>query len=493
MSAPPQSLMPALVRLRSGDVPGARAAVEDALRREPEELPLLEFGGLLAAQSGDHEAAISYFRRVLEKAPANRAARINLATALLAAERLDEAAAASADAGNEPKLLRISAYVHQQMERLDEAARDYEAVVAAVPEDWESWNNLGNVRAAQGDHHRAIEAFQKAIAIRPDIAPIYINLSEALAATEQNEHRLAVIRELARVERDNPVVMTELGHAEAAVRNFDEAEHAHREAIRLSPGFTASYLELGLLFENRNKVAELAALVEEARAKGLDEPELDFLKAWALRREGRFEEAMPLADATPPSINPIRRAQLVAELADRLGDADKAFEQFTIMNRESAAKKPAPPGPTYREEVEANAALLTPQWVASWSQLELDPVPRSPIFIAGFPRSGTTLLDTLLMNEPTLHVLEELPVLRQVEVALGSHSRLATLGQEEGQALRNLYFQALSVISPPGEGQWVVDKYPLHMGHVAQWASSGARRRISSPIRRNRLSPAIWP
>ena len=70
------------------------------------------------------------------------------------------------------------------------------------------------------------------------------------------------------------------------------------------------------------------------------------------------------------------------------------------MNRASEATAPPPPGPSYRETVAAAAARTTPDWVAGWTRFEVAPEPPAPVFILGFPRSGTTLLDTLLMNLP---------------------------------------------------------------------------------------------
>jgi hypothetical protein len=117
--------------------------------------------------------------------------------------------------------------------------------------------------------------------------------------------------------------------------------------------------------------------------------------------------------------------------------------------------------------VRANAALLTPDRVASWPALSLAAEPAPPVFILGFPRSGTTLLDTLLMNLPGLHVLEEMPPLEEVEKALGGHARLAGLSSGEANGLRALYFQRVGALSPPRPGQTIVDKFPLHMARMA--------------------------
>jgi tetratricopeptide (TPR) repeat protein len=465
---PPASLAPALDRLRLGDRPGARAAIDAALAQEPDAPALLAFAGLLAAQSGDPAAAVPHFRRALALDPGDLAMRVNLATALAASGARDEAAAVCAAGPDDPRLSRLAAYVHQESGRLGEAAAAYEGVIAAFPDDFESWNNLGNVRAAIGDPDGAADAFQRAIALRPDIVEMVFNLSEVLAAAQRDEERRAVMREAARVSPDDARVQTELGLAESTLRDFEAAERAYRTAIRLDPRSLSAHLELGLLLENLNRTGELAALVEDGKARGLAGPEFGFIEAWSLRRQGRLAEALPLALATPETIHPVRRSQLIAELHDRLGDAERAFAAFEEMNRASIAGKPALAGPSYRETVAADAARLTPERVAAWTGAGAGaaPVPPAPVFIVGFPRSGTTLLDTLLMNIPALHVLEELPVLREVE-AIAGDTDPGQWSAAEVARLRAYYFETLDTLSPPARGQTVVDKHPLHMARMA--------------------------
>ena len=461
MTQPPQNLAPALDLYRRGDLAGALRTAEAALRAEPGAAELLGFAGLVAAQLGDFPAAIRHLRAALAAAPDDLATRINLAMALVSAGALDEAATVAAEGGDDLKLLRLAAYAHQASGRNAEAAAAYEAALAAVPEDFESWNNLGNVRGALGDHDGAVAAFQRAITLRPDILEMVMNLSEALAAAERHDERAAMMREAARISPDDARVQTELGLASSSVRAFADAERAYRDAIRLDPRSASAWLELALLLENHNRVDELAALADEAEARGPDGPELAFIKAWALRRQGRIEEALALAEATPATINPIRRAQLLAELNDRLARPAEAFAAFEEMNRAALSARPAPRAPLYREQVAAAAAALTPQWVAGWTRFEVAPSPPAPIFIVGFPRSGTTLLDTLLMNVADFHVLEEQPVLRDVEAAIPGD--LGTMTGEDAKRLRDLYFERLAIHAPAEPGRTVVDKHPLHM------------------------------
>ncbi|MFL6858154.1 MAG: tetratricopeptide repeat-containing sulfotransferase family protein [Allosphingosinicella sp.] len=465
--SPPPALAAAVAAFRRGDFASALRSAEEGLADMPDFPPLLSLAGLAAAQAGDPAGAAPHFRRLLTLLPNDAATRLNLATALAQSGELEEARDACGADSRDPRLVRLAAYLDQQLGRLDDAARGYEAVLAEEPDDFGSWNNLGNVRAALGDRQGAILAFQEAILLNPDVPEIYTNVSEQLAQTEQPDVRQQVMREAARRFPGRADVQAELGLAESGMLDFAAAEQAYREAIRLDPGFHSGWFDLGLLYENLNRVDDLIALVEEVDARGLDQPELGFLRAWALRRQGRFAEALPLAEAVPDTIHPVRRAHLVAELAERTGDTDRAFAAYGEMNRASLAARPQSESPTYRELIAANNAALTAEAVAQWTPdlPRLDPP--SPVFIVGFPRSGTTLLDTLLMNMPSLHVLEEPRMLAgAVLPALGPETGIGALAAPDLDRLRALYFEDLGRLSPPAPGQTVVDKNPLLMARA---------------------------
>lgn len=466
-AAPPPAFAAALAAFRRGDHAGARAAAEAGLAESPDFPPLLSLAGLAAAQSGDPVGAAPHFRRLLALMPDDRATRLNLATALAQSGQLDEARSVCAAAAEEPRLLRLAAWIDQEQGRLIEAAAGYDRLLAAAPDDFESWNNLGNVRAALGDADGAILAFQEAILRNPEVPQIYTNVSEQLAKAERPEVRQQVMREAARRFPADAEVQAELGLAESAMLDFDAAERAYREAIRLNPGFHSAWFDLGLLYESLNRVDDLLALLTEADRLGLDQPEMGFLRAWALRRQGRFAEALPLAEATPPTIHPVRRAHLIAELADRTGDPDRAFAAYREMNRASLAVRPEGETPTYRELIAANSRAMTREGVAGWTEARPTLDPPSPVFIVGFPRSGTTLLDTLLMNVPSLHVLEEPRMIAGAVIpALGREDRVGELTSPELDRLRRLYFEDLDRVSAPAAGQTVVDKNPLLMGRI---------------------------
>jgi tetratricopeptide (TPR) repeat protein len=449
--------------VRRGDLAGAQAAGEAALRERP----------------GDLEARV--------------------ALANLRAMQGDVAGAEALCTLDAPELLRLKGWLLQSQERHEEAAACYERIVAAAPSDWEIWNNLGNARRAAGDLPGAIEALGRARQIRPAVAPIQINYARALAAAGRLDESLEAYRAAARLEpRDAAMQLElgkllrhldrsaeaaealdraaalapgeaeaplELGRARAALGELDEAEAAYRRALARAPGLGVAWLELGIVLERGNKLDRLAPLLAEADAAGVPAGEIAYLQALKLRDEGRIHEALVLARRAPAELEPARRAQLIGKLADEAGDAAAAFEAFREANAIAAAAQPVAAGADpegYRRRIQGLSEMICPRWHASWSPIEAGSRP-APVFLVGFPRSGTTLLDTLLMGHPDVAVLEEEPILERVSQALGGFERLPELDSAEAGRLRALYFEEVDRIVPEAEGRTVVDKLPLNI------------------------------
>jgi len=492
----------ALMLYRRGDLAGAKASAEQALRDDPDNAPLLQLLGLACCRSGDLSQGAAHLHRSLELDPGDPATRLALANALVALGALEQAEALCRPGPwgeAAPPLWRLRGYVLQTQERFEEAAGCYEQVVAADPNDWEIWNNLGNARRGAGDLDGAIEALARARLLRPDFPAIHFNLGMSLAEAGRLEEGVRAFGEAARLGPDNPAALRELGkalrhlgrHGEAlpaleraaalapaaadirlelgralaGLRRFDEAELAYKQALAAEPGLAAAFLERGLLLERGNRLDRLGALLGEAEAQGVPPDALVHLRALALERDGKLEEALAQAQAASVTEEPVPRALLIGKLADKLNRPDIAFQAFEEMNRLVGAERrgAGEEAAAYRRHVAALTEMVTPEYYAGWAPTAPDDSRPAPVFLVGFPRSGTTLLDTLLMGHPDVRVLEEEPILQRVGDSLGDFARLPSLDPAETARLRALYFAELDAFDPTARGKLVVDKLPLNI------------------------------
>ena len=456
------TLAEAYKRYQSGDLPGAEQLGSTLLDRRGDDPALTGLLGMIAAQTGRSESAVAHLDHALRHNPDSLPLRISLAFAMVNSGRMEEARKVAA-APDVPQLQRIIAFIDQRAGNADAAITRYRRVLDRFPEDSESWDNLGTLLLDRGDLGDALEAFRNSIALRP-LPSVFVNLARALAAGEHHGERQNLLREGARQFPDDVTLLVELGLAEGAVGDHAAAEAAYRRALRLRPTEPRVYLEFGMLLEKLNRIEELGDLIAEAKAQGVNGPQLAFIEAWHLHRTGRFAEALPLAEQATGAINPSRHAQLLGEIHDRLANVDQAFDAFTLMNLRSAegvaaahARQMDFPG-LVATAIEKESA----ETVAKWAR-PAGPSGKDPIFIVGFPRSGTTLLDTWLMNVDSLRVLEEAPAGWRIEAEIGDRP-LEALSPAEVAAFRQRYFSHVAELDgAPVDDRTIVDKFPLNM------------------------------
>ncbi|MEE7546123.1 sulfotransferase, partial [Xanthomonas sp. Kuri4-1] len=93
---------------------------------------------------------------------------------------------------------------------------------------------------------------------------------------------------------------------------------------------------------------------------------------------------------------------------------------------------------------------------------------QSPVFVVGFPRSGTTLLEQMLDAHPALCAMDERPFLQGLAERLerGGHAWPDGLGELDDaacDALRQAYWRGVHGVVRPAPGQRLVDKNPLNL------------------------------
>ncbi len=497
----------AFAQARGGDHAGAMATVTGALDEGRDRAALEGLAGMLACRAGDLATGIAHLGAALAAMPDDLATRANLAQALVEAGRGDEAWGhlTPDQAARDPsaRLWRLRGHLQQVRGDAAGAVESYARVVALVPGDFESWNNLGNARSEAGDKLGARAALDRAVALRPDLLSIRLNHAAAVAESageaeavayyqacvrdfpdasqplgdlgslltglHRDDEALAALDKAAALAPEDAIIAVRLGEICVATFDHARAEAQFKRALALDPAHAEAHIELAILYERSNRTDELAALVRAAETIGVESGALGFLQALALRRERRFADALAAALAVPETIEPGRRAQLIGQCYDRLGDATRAFAAFVEMNRLNA-RDPTDPlarAVDYRNGIRRSIDTVTPAWHRGWSALSpLAAETPAPVFLVGFPRSGTTLLDTLLMGHPEVDVLEELPPLRIAEDMIGDLHRLAALDDRGRAAARARYFAEVQARSDWRPGRVLVDKLPMNLNKV---------------------------
>jgi tetratricopeptide (TPR) repeat protein len=152
----------------------------------------------------------------------------------------------------------------------DEQAREPGAPGAEAADlSAEEWYEMGCELEAT-EPERAREAYERALALRPDMADIHVNLGRLLQLEGERGRAEPHYREAVRLAPDDPTPHFNLGVLLEELGRRDEAVHAYRQAILRDPEFADAHCNLGLLLESLGRRQEAMRHLMAARQRGGD-------------------------------------------------------------------------------------------------------------------------------------------------------------------------------------------------------------------------------
>ncbi len=488
----------AVAAIQAGDFTKARQIAEQVARLQPGNPQVLKVLGIAELQGGAPENGYRTLERALALSPRDVTLRLNVAKAALQLGLYERVAAVAAPLGDEPAGLHLRALAQKNVGNLDEAIALFRRATTQISDDAQLLNNFGSalISACRFDEARVI--LSRARAAAPRSAHILVNLGRAAVGAEDPETALTHFREAAALSHKEGQVLFELGrsfvllscHEEAlpllsgaarsglrdpelfvlvgsansALGLREEAEKAYRMALALDPKNVRAHVDLGLLLEKENRFDDLATLVAEAEGKGIAGGDMDFLRALVLQRRGKLAEALQLARASEPEfVDSTISEEFIGKLADQLGDHELAWKSFARMNQAMAQKLEAREfnGTEQSAIISARTERMTIEWAASWINHDAADASLTPVMLGSFLRSGTTLLDTILMSHPSTHVREEEAMIARLEDAAGDIGSLPRMTAQQAANLRDAYCNELKRGGPVPQGAVLIDKYPL--------------------------------
>ena len=170
--------------------------------------------------------------------------------------------------------------------------------------------------------------------------------------------------------------------------------------LEADPGNTRARLIVAEALESAMRVDEAAQALESLRADAAGEPavavRVELVRASVMIHRGRFGEAVQAIDAAMTAHagdDPLRRRalHLRAKALDRAGRFDEAFESAARAN--AIGERPFDPA-AYEAAVDALMHLWTRDAMRNFPSAHSES--EVPVFIAGMPRSGTSLLDQVI-------------------------------------------------------------------------------------------------
>ncbi|HMP41220.1 MAG TPA: tetratricopeptide repeat protein, partial [Roseiflexaceae bacterium] len=281
---------------RLGEYEQAAAALElvlDAHQRHSAQAAH-ELGHVYTRQ-GQIERALAAYQQAMQSRPAEALYRRSTAVALRSLGRMADAEGILRtllrEQGDDPATLVALGQTCLDAGRHREALDCYTRAVALQPGEADLYERIGTLRRTLGDLPGARAALQRAIELEPDRADLFVALGQAAEACREDEAALAAYRHAARIDPHDDRVLRRLG-ALLRQRGEDEAAAATlRAALDLRPENADTHAELAALLWQQGKRDLALAAYQRAAALAPGNPDHARALGVALQRSGQLHEA----------------------------------------------------------------------------------------------------------------------------------------------------------------------------------------------------------
>lgn len=374
--------------IRQGNLELAGNVATEVLSEAPRNVDALEIKALVATEQGSYATAEETLRHAIAIAPQRRWPYADLGRLLLRLGR-------TADA--------------------EQVAR---AALEADPRNADADAMLGNICAEHERWFEATQHFDKAIALAGP----------------------------------HPELLTGLGQALLRLGRLDEARDRLEAAIAADGQALESLVYLAELEERLGRFDEAARLLHRAEPiaarRGTD---VDLQRSVLLARMGEHERALSLLETR----SDLSGAALLqrGRLRERVGRYAEAWNDWTNGKAQIAERtRRHYPAEDVAAEAERLTGLFGSPAAAALRRAERRSGVPQPIFVIGFPRSGTTLVEQILASHSAIRAGGELPF----------GSELHDFGTvDSGEKLRDLYLAgAESYGLLAGGADYFTDKMP---------------------------------
>lgn len=361
--------------------------------------------------------------------------------------------------------------------RIPEAMACYRKAIGLRPDYAESHYFLANALRETSSLGEAVNSYRQAIRLQPDFVEALGNLGAALTMLGDTQAAASVLNKAIMLRPNSPQVLCNQGHILQSDGRLTEALEKYQRALELSPDSLDAIGNVANLLEKTNRLEESRALVERVLPRAPDNPALLIAAAKLARRARRFDAAIEFLERAIKQNLSMEVASEVylhlGQMYDRQGDAGQAYTHLLEGNRLSAmvAEGMNKEQPAYLDRVARMRAYLTDELASLPDDgRDADDSP-SPVFLLGFPRSGTTLLEQILDSHPALQTLEEKATVSAMvrafeDMTQGRENALAELTEQQVAQLRRIYFDEVARHVQLQSGNLLVDKMPLNTVNV---------------------------
>ena len=467
--------------INSGQISAAAKICRDTMERDPGDVNMTALLGAILLKSREFEEAEKHLRRTIELAPTFAKPHEDLGYLLVERGRADEAIdvlknatrldpkselaffslgralsmtgkgeeadaafEASFELNPQRKKLALAAE-HHKAGRQDEAGRLYRQLLKESPNNVDAMRLLAGILANKSGVEEAEELLKKAISLAPDYALAVMDLGvifqEQYRYAEATDCFQRAIRLQPNTSKPHFLLASTLAPAGRTLAAVD----AYRRVLELHPQHAGAWLGLGHTLKTIGQQQDAIDAYRECIRVKLDNGET----YWSLANLKTYQLTDDDMQAMESSLD--REAELteqssvnflfaLAKAREDSGDFDSAWNYYSCGNAKQRMLEHYDPVQT---EVTNDEIIEVFDSSFLCNNADLGHPDRSPIFVLGLTRSGSTLIEQILASHSMVEGTTELPYLGRVATSLNRNRADGINYPRAVRELRPAHFGAL--------------------------------------------------
>ena len=193
---------------------------------------------------------------------------------------------------NSSFLHNISGAVYKGLGHLDTSIEAYKKALALKPDSAVAFYNMGNVLKERGKLEEAIEAYNKALVFNPDYADAHNNIGNALQDQSKLEDAISAFKKALSLKPNCAEAYCNIGNAFAAQGNLEEAIIAYRKSLSINPDSVVAHSHMAAVFADQGKLEEAIEAYSKALAINPDYGDAHNGLSFALLNVGELKRGL---------------------------------------------------------------------------------------------------------------------------------------------------------------------------------------------------------
>ena len=193
---------------------------------------------------------------------------------------------------NSSFLHNISGAVYKGLGHLDTSIEAYKKALALKPDSAVAFYNMGNVLKERGKLEEAIEAYNKALVFNPDYADAHNNIGNALQDQSKLEEAISAFKKALSLKPNCAEAYCNIGNAFAAQGNLEEAIIAYRKSLSINPDSVVAHSHMAAVFADQGKLEEAIEAYSKALAINPDYGDAHNGLSFALLNAGELKRGL---------------------------------------------------------------------------------------------------------------------------------------------------------------------------------------------------------